>query len=290
MFPFSSRPAVNVRGKTVVVTGAASGIGAALAAELHSRGAALVLIDVAGEPITKAAKAFGPNAMAVTADVRDRAAMVAALDAAVDRFGRVDVVVANAGVAPAPSTVRTVEPGEFDRVLDINLSGAFNTVRPALEQIIANKGHVVIVASVAAFAPAAGLSPYMISKAGVEQLGRALRIELAAVGASAGIAYFGVVRTPLARPMEEDPLGKKLDALLPWPLNRRISAEQAARVIADGIARRADATFAPAGWREYSLLRGTVNLVVDRVAAGSGLLHSMIREIERRTAATQPRS
>ncbi|WP_225725199.1 MULTISPECIES: short-chain dehydrogenase/reductase [unclassified Nocardia] len=285
MFPFPTRRDFDVRDKVVVVTGAASGIGAALAAELHSRGAKLVLIDVAAEPITLAAKAFGSTSLALAADIRDRTATAQAIDTAVDRFGRIDVVVANAGVAPAPATVRTVDPAEFDRVLDINLVGAFNTVRPALDQIAATRGHVVIVASAAAFAPAAGLSPYMISKAGVEQLGRALRIELAAVGASAGLAYFGFVRTPLARPIDEDPIGRKLDSFLPWPFNQRISAERAATVIADGITRRAAATFAPAGWREYSLLRGPMNLVIDRVAAGLPLMHSVIREIERRAAA-----
>jgi NAD(P)-dependent dehydrogenase (short-subunit alcohol dehydrogenase family) len=178
--------------------------------------------------------------------------------------------------------VRTIEPAAFDRVIDINLTGVFNTVRPALDQIVRNRGHVLVVSSAAAFAPGAGLAAYMASKAAVEQLGRALRIELAAVGASAGVAYFGFVRTPLLRPIDEDPLGRTVDALLPWPFSQRISAERAAEVIANSIARRAASSFAPPAWQAYGLLRGLVNVVVDSRAAASATVHGLIRAIEAR--------
>lgn len=279
------RTRYDLRDKVVLVTGAASGIGAATAALLIDRGARVALLDIDARAVEIEANVLGDKAIGFTVDVRDRAAMDAVMRQVVARFGRIDAVVANAGVAPVPSTLRTVGPVEFDRVLDINLVGVFNTVRPALEQVIAHHGHVVIVASAAAFVPGAGLASYMVSKSGVEALGRALRIELAAVGASAGIAYFGFVKTPLAAPMDEDPLGRQLDRLMPWPLNRRISAEDAAKTIVDGIVQRSGATFAPMGWREYSLARGAANAVIDAVAAGSGLLHVMLREIESRSPA-----
>lgn len=275
----------DLRDKVVVVTGAASGIGAATAALLSARGARVALLDIDAQGVALEANALGDKAIGLTVDVRDRAAMDAVMREVVARFGRIDAVVANAGVAPPPSTVRTVDPAEFDRVLDINLVGVFNTVRPALEEVIANHGHVVLVASAAAFVPGAGLAAYMVSKSGVEALGRALRIELAAVGASAGIAYFGFVKTPLAAPMDDDPLGKQLERLMPWPLDQRISAEDAAKTIVEGMVARSGATFAPAGWREYSLVRGSANAVIDGVAAGSRMLHLMIREIESRSTA-----
>lgn len=144
-------------------------------------------------------------------------------------------------------------------------------------------GHVVVVSSCAAFAPGAGGAPYMISKSAVEQLGRALRVELAAHGATAGIAYFGVVDTAMTHDMlDADDLGREIDNLLPWPLNRRITAERAARTIVDGIRRRAPMTVAPAGWRQYSWLRGLVNPVLDRRMATDGHLHGLLHRLEAR--------
>lgn len=273
----------DVRDKVAVVSGAGSGIGAALVEVLHDRGASVALIDVNEAAIEAAASRLGERAMPVAADVRDRVAMADAMHAVAGRFGCLDVVVANAGVAPAPATLRTIEPDEFDRVIDINLTGVFNTVQPALDQVTVNRGHIVVVSSAAAFAPGAGLAPYMISKAGVEQLGRALRIELASSGATAGVAYFGFVSTPLAAPLDEDPLGRRLDDMLPWPLNQRISAQTAARVIADAVAARAARTIAPAGWGPYAMLRGPANVLIDNRAAASATMSSAITEIERRT-------
>lgn len=272
----------DVHGKVVLVTGAGSGIGAALARTLHDRGASLALLDVDGPAVDQVAERLVERALPIGVDVRDRAAVAAAVDAVVEHYGRIDVVVANAGVAPDPTTVRTVEPTEFDRVVDINLTGVFNTVKPALPQVISAHGHVVLVSSAAAFAPGAGLAPYMASKAGVEALGRALRIELAAVGASAGVAYFGFVRTPLAQPLEDDALGRELTRLMPWPLDRRITAERAAEVVADGIGRRAGATYAPIAWQGYSLTRGVLNVAVDAMATRARPIHRMIRTIESR--------
>lgn len=281
MYPFGAAR-YEVRGKVVMITGAGSGIGAALAALLHRRGASVALLDVNDTAIKDAAETFGQRALAIGADVRDRDTMTRAVDTITDHFGRLDVVVANAGVAPDPATLRTIDPDEFDRVIDVNLTGAFNTIRPALDQLIANQGHAVIVSSVNAFVPGPGLASYAASKAGVEQLGRALRIELAGAGASAGVAYFGLVRTPFMEPIDEDPLGRALDGMLGWPLNQRITAEHAATVIADGIARRAAYTVATIAWRPYALLRGMVNPLVDRRAAASTTMRGLIRIIEQR--------
>ncbi len=124
----------------------------------------------------------------------------------------------------------------------------------------------------------------MISKAGVEQLGRALRIELAPHGASAQIAYFGVVQTAMTHDvLDTDELGRELDKKLPWPLNRRISPEQAAAALVDGIPARAATTIAPAGWQEYGWLRGAVNPVLDGRLQSDRSLHRLLRELEQRS-------
>ena len=286
MFPFNSSPSYDVDGKVVLITGAGQGIGLALATLLHDRGASIALLDVDGGSAVAASEGLGERAFPLTADVRDRAGMKAAVAQIVERFGRLDVVVANAGIAPPPATLRTIDEDAFDRVIDINLTGVFNTVRPALEQVVEHNGHVVVVSSAAAFAPGAGGSPYMISKAAVEQFGRALRIELAAVGASAGVAYFGIVETAMTHEtIDDDELVREVAELLPWPLSQRISAAEAAKSIADGIAERAARTIAPASWQPYSLLRGAANVLIDQKMAGDKGVHALIRKVEARVIA-----
>lgn len=273
-----------VRGKVVLVTGAGQGIGRELARVLSARGAVLALVDIDAVAAERTAYELGTTAHGIGADVADRAGMSAAVAEVIERFGRLDVVVANAGVTPVPATLRTMDPADFDRVVAINLTGVFNTVHPALDHIVRRRGHVVVVSSCAAFAPGMGGSPYMLTKAAVEQLGRALRVELAASGASAGVAYFGIVDTAMTHDMlDADDLGRELDSLLPWPLDVRISAAHAARTIADGIARRAPRTIAPRGWEPYALLRGAINVVLDSRLAADPRVHELVRAIESRT-------
>ncbi|MFC9999807.1 SDR family oxidoreductase [Nocardia sp. NPDC127526] len=273
----------DVAGKVVLITGAGQGIGLELARLLHTRGARVIIADVDEYAAKCAATELATRAHAVVADVADREAMVRAVQAAIECHGRLDVVVANAGVTPTPATVRTMDPHDFDRVMSINLTGVFNTVHPALDHIVASKGHVVVVSSCAAFAPGMGGSPYMMSKAAVEQLGRALRVELAPSGATAGVAYFGIVDTAMTHHMlDTDDLGRRLDTMLPWPLNTRITPIQAARTIADGIARRSPRTIAPAAWKPYALLRGAVNIALDSRLASNPAVHELIRAIEQR--------
>ncbi|MFI9403864.1 short-chain dehydrogenase/reductase [Nocardia sp. NPDC052316] len=278
-----------VRDRVAVITGAGQGIGLELARTLHRRGASVALIDLDEARTRSAAAEMGERALAVRADVADRDGMVAALATVRQRFGRIDVVVANAGVTPSPATIRTMDPTDFDRVLAINLTGVFNTVRPALDDIVAARGHVVVVSSCAAFAPGMGGSPYMISKAGVEQFGRALRVELAAAGASAGVAYFGIVETAMTKhTLDEDELGRAVGQLLPWPLSRRITAAEAAASIADGITQRAARTIAPSVWEPYALLRGAVNVALDRYLSLDPRTRELIRRLEQRVSRAQP--
>lgn len=273
----------DVRDKVVLITGAGQGIGLALAHLLADRGARLALVDVNSATLRTAAGRMGSGLLALTADVRDRAAMAAAVEQTIAHFGQLDVVVANAGVTPPPAALRTVDLDAFDRVIAINQGGVLNTVRPALEQIIANRGHVLVVSSCAAFSPGMGGAAYMMSKAAVEQFGRALRLELAPHGASAGVAYFGFVDTELARStLDEDPLGRRVGQLLPWPMNQRLSPEQAGRVLADAIAHRAASTIAPTIWIPYSLLRGVLNVVIDSQLVRNKQVHALLRDVEHR--------
>ncbi len=288
----SAQPAadrLDVRDRVVVITGAGTGIGRALAEKLYASGASVALIDIDEAAAAAVARSMGERALVVRANVSDRIGMRQAIFRVRERFGRIDVVVANAGVAPEPATIRTMNPGDFDRVIGINVTGVFNTVHPALEDIVAANGHVVVVSSAAAFAPGMGGSPYMVSKAAVEQFGRALRVELAAVGATAGVAYFGVVDTAMTHgTLDEDELGADLGALLPWPLNQRITVREAAESLAEGIARRAPRTVAPPQWEPYALLRGVINVVLDGMLARDPRVRELIRRLEQRRTAGHP--
>ena len=134
----------------------------------------------------------------------------------VERFGGLDVVVANAGIASRVASFRAMAPESFERVLDVNLWGVTRTVDAALGEIVRRRGHVVVVSSIYAFTNGMGAAPYAMSKAAVEQFGRALRVELVQHGASASVAYFGFIDTEMVhRAIDRDPLADRMLQALP---------------------------------------------------------------------------
>ena len=143
----------------------------------------------------------------------------------------------------------------------------------------------MVVSSCAAFTPGMGGAPYMVSKAAVEQLGRALRIELAAVGATAGLAYYGVVDTELARgTLDENPLGVRIGKLLPWPLNRRLSSDRAAELLVRSVCARRARLIAPAVWLPYFWLRGILDPVLAWKLTRDRTVAKIMRELEETAA------
>jgi NAD(P)-dependent dehydrogenase (short-subunit alcohol dehydrogenase family) len=195
--------------------------------------------------------------------VRDEAAVTAAVDAAVRRFGGLDVAVANAGIAPSPQTVLRMDPAEFDRVLAVNLHGVVHTVRAALPQIVERQGHMTLIASIYAFTNGMLQSPYAVAKAGVEQLGRALRVELMPHGASAGVAYFGFIDTKMVSDAYTHEIVQQLDRSIPLPLRKKIPPSAAAAGIVSGIERRAPTVILPRRWRFLFLTRGISGPIMD---------------------------
>jgi NAD(P)-dependent dehydrogenase (short-subunit alcohol dehydrogenase family) len=273
--------------KVVLITGATSGIGMATATALHARGANVVLTGRRQEVLDELALKLGERALAMTADVTDRQAIDAVVTAAADRFGGLDIVIANAGISvEVPTTIAAVDEQEFERVIDVDLLGAWRTVRAALPQVIARRGHVVVTASVYAFANGAASAAYAMSKAALEQFGRALRAELAPHGATAGVLYPGWTTTPLANPVFG---GNAVATELfrrgwPAPLRAPITAERVAAATVRGIERRSARIIVPNRWIFFSVLRGIVNPLVDHRIERNPKIRELVLELEHDTA------
>lgn len=237
-----------VSSQVVLITGGAGGIGAEVARRLRDKGAKLVLTDLDEAALNKLGTELGDEwVLSVVADVRDRAAMQAAVDHAVERFGGIDTVVANAGIASYGSVLQ-VDPEAFRRLIDVNVLGVYHTVRAALPSVIDRRGYVLIVSSLAAYAAAPGLAPYNASKAAVEHFANALRLEVAHLGVDVGSAHMSWIDTPMVQDSKAD-LSTFTEMLtkLPYPLSRTTSVQKCARAFVNGIERRKRRINSP-GW------------------------------------------
>ena len=133
-------PAYDLNGKVALVTGAARGIGFETARQMHVRGASVAVVDLDAEQAREAAERIGERAIGIGADVTDAGAMLAAVAETVERFGGLDVAIANAGIAPPKvATTRAMPPEEWERVIEVNLLGVWHTVRAALPQVSERK-------------------------------------------------------------------------------------------------------------------------------------------------------
>ncbi len=263
-----------LKNKVVLITGGARGIGAATARSIAAQGGKLILTDVDQPPLDELAAELGPDTvLAVVADVTDLPSMEAAVAAGIEKFGGIDVVVANAGIASYGS-VLGVDPATFRRVLDINVLGVFHTVRAALPALFERKGYVLVVSSLAAFAPAPGLAAYNASKAGVEHFANALRLEVAHRGVAVGVAHMSWIDTPLVQDARKDL--KAFDEMiskLPPPLNQTTTVDACVDAFVKGVVKRKRRVYVP-GW--VGLIRARRNLVSS--ALGD---RSTLREVPR---------
>jgi len=274
-------PAFDLNGKVALVTGGARGIGFETARQMHMRGASVAVLDIHADEAREAAERTGPRAIGLAGDVTDQNAMLAAVAEVVEKFGGLDVAVANAGIAQKNfASIRAISGEEWERVFEVDLLGVWRTVRAALPQIVERKGQMVVVSSVYAFANGMGNSPYAVAKAGVEMLGRSLRVELATHGASASVAYFGWVDTKLVQDAFAQEDSHRVRELSPDFLMKRITPDEAAAGLLRGIEERAPRIFVPKWWRYVSALRGLVNPLLDKRMESDPKTRALFRDMD----------
>ena len=237
-----------VNGKVVFITGGARGIGADIARRLRAKGARLVLTDIDADPLAALAGELGADhVLTAVADVRDLEAMQSVANEAVERFGGIDVVVANAGIGSYGSLLQ-VDPEAFKRLLDINVLGVFHTVRATLPSVIERRGYMLIVSSFAAYTAAPGLAPYHASKAGVEHFANALRLEVAHHGVDVGSAHMSWIDTPMVQDAKNDLSSfTEMVSKLPYPLSKTTDVSTCGQAFVKGIEGRKRRVNVP-GW------------------------------------------
>jgi len=208
-------------GRTALVTGAASGMGLAIAQELVARGDRVALLDRNGEGAEQAAKALrdmGGEVIALAADVADRGSVDAAVARTRSALGAIEIVVTAAGIAPH-RFFPDITLEHWHQVINVNLTGTFNCIQASLADMVAGRwGRVVTVASFAGQAGAPKMADYSAAKGGVISLTRALAKELAAQGITVNSISPGTIDTPMFRsePTEGDVVdAAKVAAMVP---------------------------------------------------------------------------
>jgi len=185
-----------------VVTGAASGMGLAIARELAARGHRVGLLDLHGDGARAAARAIGAAAIGVRADVSERADVDAALAAVRARLGPIGIMVTSAGL-DAFEPFAEISRESWERILAINLTGTFHCLQAALpDMLAAGWGRMVTISSSSAQSGAVHMAHYVASKAGVVGLTKALALELARSGITVNNVPPGMIDTPMARRAE----------------------------------------------------------------------------------------
>jgi NAD(P)-dependent dehydrogenase (short-subunit alcohol dehydrogenase family) len=226
-------------GKVVLITGAARGIGAYTARAAAAEGARVALVGL--EPARLEALAKELDSVWFECDVTDQGGLDRAVRGTVEAFGGIDAVVANAGI----SNLATVAVGDVEglvRTIEVNLIGTIRTVRATLPALLDSHGYCLLVSSAAAFPVLPGMAAYAASKAGVEQFGNALRLEVAHRGVGVGVAHPSWVDTDLVRDARK---ALPSTGRLPGPLGKDVPVEVCARAFVDAIARRRRRIYVP---------------------------------------------
>ena len=227
---------MSLENKVAIVTGSSSGIGRSIALELARQGAAVTINFHKGEDEANAVKAqiegAGGKATVIGADVGTLDGIQSLIDGTVSAFGRLDIMVNNAGMETRTSTLETTEH-QFDMVIAVDLKSAFFGVQKAAQQMIkqGGGGRIINISSIHEDWPMPGNSPYCAAKGGVRMLTRTAGVELAPHGITVVGVAPGAVRTPIDEVTLSDPVAKaKLESAI--PLGRVAEPEEIARMVA----------------------------------------------------------
>lgn len=218
----------SLAGRTVLITGASSGIGAHLARRAAAAGARVALAARRADRLETLVAEIGPDSAAAFAmDVEDEASIIAAYDAVAARLGVPDTVIANAGVS-VQGLALDIAAEDFDKVMGVNTRGVFLTAREGARRMIkagseqSGRGRVLLVASIGAHKVLPGLTAYCASKAATAMLGRSLAREWIRKGINVNVLCPGYIRTELNSDWFDSEGGQKLVAGFP---RRRLMAE-----------------------------------------------------------------
>jgi NAD(P)-dependent dehydrogenase (short-subunit alcohol dehydrogenase family) len=221
-------------GKSILITGAAGGIGSVIARQLAARQTHLSLVDVRGDALRQQALEIGGDALCQEVDITERGALDAAVAATLQRFGRLDVVIVNAAVV-AVGSVERVDPDAFERVINVNLLGSWHTVRSVLLHVIEASGYILFVSSLAGTTQGPLNAAYNASKAGLQAFANTLRLEVQGLGVDVGVAHLIYTATETGRGAVEHPLIRGLPGLR---MMKPEPVEKTAAMLVRGIERR----------------------------------------------------
>jgi NAD(P)-dependent dehydrogenase (short-subunit alcohol dehydrogenase family) len=271
------------QGAVAIVTGGASGIGAALGRELARQGARVILADRQLELASEVARAIndaGGKAEAVELDVRDAIAFDAIVALTIERHGRLDYLFNNAGIAIG-GEIREYRLDDWRDVVDVNLMGVVHGVQASYGRMIAQGfGHIVNTASVAGLLPCPFMGSYTTTKHAVVGLSKSLRAEAARHGVRASMLCPGVIRTPILTGGRFGRMTQPIDlevAMKMWEGLSPIEPDDFARRALRAVAANRGTIFAPGWWRVVCWLNGTASSLFERgVAAGVGRLMKQV--------------
>nr|WSZ96463.1 SDR family oxidoreductase [Streptomyces sp. NBC_00857] len=244
-----------LEGKVAVVTGAARGVGELLARKLSARGAKVALVGLEADELKRVAARLHSECGHWYADVTDHVTMAQVAREVEQRFGKVDIVVANAGVATGGPFADS-DPDVWRRVIEVNLIGGAVTARAFLPALKESRGYFLQIASLAAITPAPMMSAYCASKSGVEAFAHSLRAEVGHLGVRVGVGYLSWTDTDMVRGADEDGVMRELRGRLPWPTNRTYPLGPAVDRVVAGIERRSAHVYAQWWLRGMRPVRG----------------------------------
>jgi NAD(P)-dependent dehydrogenase (short-subunit alcohol dehydrogenase family) len=205
---------IDLGGTVVLVTGASRGLGRAMALALAEAGADLGLAGRSAPDLERTAEEaarLGVRAEVFHAEMRDARDIEALTAAVIDAFGRIDVLVNNAGISGAEKTVVDLTPEDWDEVLAVNLRGPALCARAVARTMVARRqGRIINIASIAALTPVARLAPYCASKAGLVQLTRVMALELARHNVQVNAVCPGYFATPMNEAFFASPEGQEV--------------------------------------------------------------------------------